>query len=155
MREIKKVRFDGKLLIQYTEFTTDHDDRYTIECTDKPRPEFREALAALVDDVVELCEFSENEKKSLIVYGVTWTYSDKKGEQAVILAKKNLLNSMTLMRLTTPKKAYDGENMFDTLKKETVEKLDNLKEECMRYIDGDRAQMNLFDPVAEDKQEGV
>lgn len=112
MREIKKVRFDGKLLIQYTEFTMDHDDRYTIECTDKPRPEFREALAALVDDVVELCEFSENEKKSLIVYGVTWTYSDKKGEQAVI-------------------------------------------EECMRYIDGDRAQMNLFEPAVEDKQEGA
>ena len=62
---------------------------------------------------------------------------------------------MTLMRLTTPKKAYDGENMFDTLKKETVEKLDNLKEECMRYIDGDRAQMNLFEPAVEDKQEGA
>ena len=67
-----------------------------------------------------------------------------------------MLNSMTLMRLTTPqKKPMMGENMFDTFKRETVEKLDNLKEECMRYIDGDRAQMNLFEPAVKDKQEGA
>ena len=128
-------------------------DDYTMACSDLPRPEFIDAMKALIQDVVSLCELPDKDAEDRItVRSVTWSYSDEDIQGAVISAQRKLYNSVAPMNINTPHKPYQpyNETCEDPdpdmiLPEDTIERLDKLEEECQYYIDGDRAQMKLFE----------
>ena len=60
---IKKAKLTAmdKVTIMYEKkSTTGAWDEYSFTCSEKPRPEFNQALAALAPYVVEMCELPED-----------------------------------------------------------------------------------------------
>lgn len=161
MRRIRKVKVDkkGKVFLQWeVEIFGQKGDRigwdeYTMTCSDLPRPEFIDAMKGLIQDVVSLCELPDKDAEDRItVRSVTWSYSDEDIQGAVISAQRKLYNSVAPMNINTPHKPYQPYNEACEdpdpdmiMPEDTIARLDTLEEECQYYIDGDRAQMKLFE----------
>lgn len=169
--KFKRTKSD-KIYIAYEKENDNGDwDKYTLRCADDPKPEMFEALEELRQDVVQICELQQGTETVLDVTGVSFSYSD--GIMgAVITAQKTLMTANAPLNINTPSlpaQPYGEGNEQPILPPETVSRLENLKNECELYIEGDRKQMSLFndnqdnedlpdDPdfyVAEDEEEPV
>jgi hypothetical protein len=144
-----KVKFDGsKVRIEYEKKRLDgHYDEYTLSSLDSPSLEFQNALKALAMDAVTICELDGKDVDKLTVRGVTLTYTnDIMG--ACITALKKLETSNAPLVLNTPhlpSEAYgDGDVTSPVLEPSTVSRLVEVAEAALRFIDGERAQGNLF-----------
>lgn len=151
---IQKIRFtkDEKIRVEYTEISpVGETDEYSFACKQKARPEFYRALAALSEDVIELCELPDDYEERITVKGVSFSYGgEKKVMGAVIIASMRLENSNCPLNLITPHKPSDSysdtevpEDML--LSEECISRLDDLLHETVLYIKGDRAQASMFD----------
>lgn len=157
MRRIKKIKLDKKekiILDWEVEIGSGSEnkswDEYHIKCSDRANPEFYNAIKNLVQDVILLLEFPDIWKETITVKGVSFSYSDNDVQGAVITAQRELMCSATPMNCNTPHKPFDSynENECDDeqlMPEETQCRLHTLEEEAQKYIDGDRAQMNLFE----------
>ena len=126
-------------------------DEYSLTCREKARPEFYETMEALAEHVVDMCELPENYLNRIKVRGVSFSYGGETEVMgAVISASMELKESYQALNLTTPHKAsamYNPTTPDDEMQLLTgdcIEALEALQEECMAYIEGDRAQGNLF-----------
>lgn len=125
-------------------------DEYSITCSDRARPEFYEALKNLSPHVVEMCELPEGYLGRIKVRGVSFSYGGEKEVMgATITAQMKLNHSNCDLNLNTPHKASDSysdsapdENQL--LSAHCIDALETLCGECELYINGDRAQSNLF-----------
>ncbi len=104
-----------------------------------------------MQDVLTLCEFPANWKDSVTVHGVSFSYSDEGVKGAVITAQRTLEHSSAPLNLNTPHKPYEPYNPDQDdidqdmlLPEDTCDRLEDLDTEAEKYIDGDRAQGNLF-----------
>lgn len=139
-------------------------DQYTMTCSDEPLPAFKEALAALDQDVLEMCEQPENYLTRIVVTGVSFDYSgEKEVLGATITGQMNLHKSNVPLNLNTPHKikefyADDGDPK-QLLTEDCAERLKGLATQAEAYIDGERAQGELFSdrwkPTEESKEEGL
>jgi hypothetical protein len=155
MRRVRKVKIDnrGKIIIDW-EVKAMKDggwDEYHMKCSDLANPEFYDAMGALVQDILTLCEFPTGWKNSITVHSVSFSYSDDDVKGAVITGQRELEHSSAPLNLNTPHKPYEPYNPEQgdvdpdmLLPEETCERLDILDDEANKYIDGDRAQGNLF-----------
>jgi len=148
---ITKVKYkNDKVEIHYLKPSMadpDQYDEYTMKCTDKPLQTFIDAFHLLVPAVLEICEFSGEDAQNYKVFGVSFAYTeDIMG--AVISAQKTLVDSNTPLNLNTPFKpseSYSGEGCDDNCLSSASRKvLESLIEEAIKYVNGDRAQLNLF-----------
>lgn len=126
-------------------------DEYSFTCSEDARPEFYEAMEALAEHVIEMCELPESYLDRIKVRGVSYSYGGEDETMgATISASMKLDNSYQELNLTTPHKAsemYNPSSLEDEMQLLTgdcVDALDVLQEECELYIQGDRAQGNLF-----------
>ncbi len=56
-----KMTKEGKVNLEYElDNSKGGYDQFSFSCSDEPRPEFKEALSDLVQDVVEMCELPED-----------------------------------------------------------------------------------------------
>ena len=125
-------------------------DEYSLTCSEEARPEFYAAMQSLNKHVIEMCELPDDYIERITVRGVSFSYAgmdDVMG--ATISAGMRLDDSYTQLNLNTPHKASDSYSGQDpdpmqVLDDKCVEALDRLCEEAELYIDGDRAQMQLF-----------
>lgn len=158
MRRVRKVKIDknGKITIDWEVKVEQMGgwDEYHMKCSDRANPELYDAMENLVQDVLMLCEFPTNWKDSITVHGVSFSYSDEDVKGAVITAQRMLEHSSAPLNLNTPHKPYEPYNPDqedidpDTLlPEETCERLNILDNEANKYIDGDRAQGNLFKDI--------
>lgn len=153
---VTKVKWDGsRVRIEYQKERTDGlSDDYTLNCADRPSPAFLNAMNALADDVVEICELGIDDAKKLTVRGVTFTHtSDVFG--AVITAMKKLKTANAPLVINTPhltEEPYgEGDTSTPLLETETVDRLHMLALEAENYINGERAQGSLI--VASEREQ--
>lgn len=162
VRRIGKVKMnkEKRVTMEYEEKNMRGQwDQYSFSCSDAPRPEFEQALASLAEHVVTLCELPEDYTHRITVKSVSFSYGGEAEVMgAVISAGMKLENSNQPLNLNTPHKASESysagpadENQL--LPGKCVKALDRLQDECMRYIMGDRAQMQLFGP--DDADQGI
>ncbi len=153
MIRIKKVKITkhNRINIQYEKQNknTETWDEYSLTCSDEPRPEFRLALARLATHVVEMCELPYEYKSRIIVNGVTFSYGGESETMgATIISQMELENSNTNLNLNTPHK---GSEFYGDPKQlltdECIDDLEELIKEVELYIEGERAQMNLFQAI--------
>jgi hypothetical protein len=165
--QITKIKFtkDRKVKIEYNEKprASGDPDEYSISCSDEPRKQFGEALAALIDDVQEICELPGDYKTRIIVTGLSLDYGGDNGTMgAVLIGQMRLSHSSSPLNLITPHKIEDfyGETGDENqlLSDDAKKHIYKLIEEAEAYVRGYRAQGNLYDKPAEkeivDKETG-
>ncbi|MEA3346935.1 MAG: hypothetical protein U9Q21_02460 [Candidatus Auribacterota bacterium] len=154
---IKKVRNIGngeKVKIDYeSENSAGGFDIMSLECADAARPEFYDALHALIPQVIQTLELPADWKPRITVSGFTLSYDKSNTMSAVIVAKRELENSSSPHNLATPIKGQffhdeDQPDIMSTDKhfdEEMEKKLITAMGEAVRYIQGNRAQRDLFE----------
>lgn len=152
---IKKIKLDNsgrspKILIRYERpLPSDPDDydEFALRSSDKPRDQFYVALAALIPYVLEICEVANTwDEDTVKVTGVSFSYKDDVFG-AVVTAQKKLKLANSPLIINTPSRTNapysengDEDLCFDN---KTAKLLENLQDEALRYINGDRKQSQL------------
>ncbi|MBP2635017.1 MAG: hypothetical protein H6Q72_924 [Firmicutes bacterium] len=125
-------------------------DEYSLTCSEEARPEFYAAMQSLKKYVVEMCELPDDYLDRITVRGVSFSYAGMDEVMgATISAGMRLDDSYTQLNLNTPHKAsgsYSGQDPdpMQVLSDKCIDALDILCEEAGLYVDGERAQMQLF-----------
>jgi hypothetical protein len=135
-------------------------DQYSLACSDIPRPGFKEALNALAQDVIQLCELPDEYITRILITGVSLSYggpSETLG--ATIISQMALNHSNVNLNLNTPHKPSEpyseGGDIFQCLSQECIERLTYLMLEAEDYVKGNRAQGDLFVDKEKAKEEGL
>lgn len=150
--KITKTKYkDGKMYIEYKKKNSKGDyDEFTLSCIDAPRSEYEKLIEKLCPFVIELCELPQDYLSRITVKSVSFSFGgDSEIMGVVITAAMKLKNSNTPLNLNTPHKPsehYSSAGGDDSLllPEKCVEILEALQEECAQYIDGVRAQPDLF-----------
>lgn len=139
---------DSYIFIKYEYDNNAYVDTVTIESHDEPHADLPRALQAFADHVATLVEFPMEYREGIEVIGVTWTWSnDIRG--CVITARKDLEGSNAPLIINTPnftEEPYneDDETGMNLLASQQIEALDRLEKEVFAFVDGKRAQGDLF-----------
>jgi len=163
MKRIIKVKFgsDNKHEFVYEDIKDKENekvDEFDFKSKDKALPEFYNALQGLTEHACRICEFPREYDKNVTVISVKFSYTELKDTKEIVMGatitlRKDLKDSNSPLIVNTPHKPsefYDGkkdESPQDPallLSAECVEALKVLQAEAIRYIDGERDQMDLF-----------
>lgn len=157
----QKIRYDKcKVKIEYelcNKIKNDWD-QFSMACSDDPKPEFKVALQALSEDVIKMCELPEDYQKRIMVTGVSFSYGGE-GEimGATIISQMSLNHSNVNLNLNTPPKPSkpysEGGDRAQCLSEDCVERLGDLMREAEDYVNGIRAQGELFPETT--KEQGL
>ncbi len=158
----QKIKYSkDKVKIEY-ELKTEKGgwDQYSFACSDEPKPGFKEALVALGQDVIALCELPENYITRIIVTGISLSYAtDDEIPGATIISQMALRNSNVNLNLNTPFKPFqpysEGADISQILSEACVERLERLMEEAEEYVNGIRAQKEMFVDKEKAKEDGL
>lgn len=147
-----KVTKDDKIMMMYEKLVRGNWDEYQFTSSERAKPDFYNAIKKLAPHVIELCELPEDYLDRIMVRGVSFSYGGMEEVMgATISAAMKLDRSNCDLNLNTPHKPsapYNPEQeepMDDQcLSDQCIACLENLCFEAEDYIDGDRAQINLF-----------
>lgn len=145
---IKKVFFSkkGATTIHFMERNNNgnwDDNKRT--CAERPRPEFDRHLQSLASEIDFICGFPKGYSEEMRVYSVTYgTIGRDNVMTAAISAEKSLGDDKTL-KITTPAIAAPYEESTDDIMliNTAIMKLDYMWNEAVRYILGERSQLEL------------
>ena len=158
--QIDKVSYnpkEGRVHIEWTKTSPKGAGEYAMTHAEKPRPEFLKSLAALAMDVIEICECDGHWNESdLEVRGASFSWTE--GVMgATITALRKLRQSNAPLVVNTPHKPAQpyaaGGDDSNCLSEECVERLTTLMDEARKYINGERAQGELFTSQQETSRE--
>ncbi len=162
-RRFKKIKYKaGKVILAYEQLNKAGEwDTYTMESTEAPIPAFDLALQGLRRPLLDEVELSEVEPSELTIGSVSlsWTETEDQGTVmgAVISAVRVLKKSNSPMVINSPFKPeqpYTEDGDTDVcLSDDTVEAIELLRIEAIKYIDGERAQTDLFSQKNEPDEE--
>lgn len=151
---IKKIKFTptDKISIQYEKRNPKIStwDEYSMTCADLPRPQLRIAMQNLRTYVIEMCELPKNYLDRITVTGVSFSYGGEKEVMgATITSQMKLSFSNCGLNLNTPHKASESYTDYEAdpkqlLSCECIVALDELCDEVIKYINGERAQVSMF-----------
>lgn len=150
-RDIRKVSWDGKrVLVRYEISRPGGVDELELSCVEAPGHDLLAALRALRDHVAQICELSKPYCADLEIRGASFSYGgDDRVMGATITALKKLRQANAPLVINTPHLASrpysDNEDGNDKLlPDETTTALECLMDAALRYVDGQRAQHDLF-----------
>ncbi|MBD6620946.1 hypothetical protein FNW02_35775 [Komarekiella sp. 'clone 1'] len=142
--EINKIKVkDNDIKIIYDlPAQSSSNERKTVKffCNEQPRVSFFNAMNALLDDAIEFCGLDSDMWSEGEVTGVTLKHSDD--GVGINITVQNKINDLAVV-VNTPhiSKAVVSDNLEDRINK--------LIAESEAYIQGQRAQMSLFDAKEE------
>jgi len=146
-RKISKVKYSkGKVEIEFTETEGTREEERKLKCNDQPRPEFEQCFTALAPQVTKILEQDEKFTEHLVVTSVSVSaIKDVLG--AVITAQKKLVECNAPWVINTPFLPGEPPDHINqntpTLPEKAAATIDTLIVEAERYIDGERAQLEL------------
>jgi hypothetical protein len=149
-RDVKKVSWDGeRVVVRWEVPRKGGTDEFSISCLDAPAPELLVALAGLRTDVAEICELPATYCANLEIRGVSFSYGgEARVMGATITALRHVTTANAPLVLNTPHLAEEpyaeGGDTDKLLSSVAVEALNLVASEALRYVDGHRAQGDLF-----------
>lgn len=151
MKKVKVTKEKKIMMVYEKKVKGFFQDEYQFTSSEEAIPEFYQALAALTVDVAEICEFPEGYEQKIRVRGVSFSYGgENETLGATISASLHLRYSNSDLNINTPHKIEDYYNgisgdEFQLLPEECVKRLYEVIQQCEEYIQGRRAQGNLFE----------
>ena len=147
---VNKVQYrksEEKIFVEYLLQRNGQFDVVKLLSNEQAAPEFYEALEALIPAVCELLELpSGNFEKRITPLSVSFKYDAAGTMGAVITSTLHMPDAGVDVAINTPFRrcwtSNDEAGVFFT--SATAEDLWNLEQEARRYIEGQRAQMDLF-----------
>lgn len=150
-RRLRKLSYDGeKVLVRFEQTRLNGEpDEFETKCSDKPAPELIAALAALRSHVGHILELPPAYTEGLVVRGVSLGYGGETEVMgATITALRTLQTARAPLVLNTPflpSAPYSETGDPGPLLPETcTDALRKVEAEAFRYVDGHRAQGDLF-----------
>ena len=153
MKRICKIKIskENRVEINYQQKShTGEWNDFSMSCVEKGEPKLYLALHDLRQDVVEMCEQPDHYIDRVTVKSVSFSYGGEMEVMgATISAAMVLENSNCPLNLNTPHKASGSYNEGEAdirqlLSSDCIRRLWDLQEAAERYVDGVRAQGNLF-----------
>jgi hypothetical protein len=142
--EIRKVKSaNGVITIRAEEQSGEEDiRRIELESRAEPRPEFHEAMGGLILPALEMLEAPFAWRAAATISGVSITHEEERGMGAVVTLLVPLECAPSPLVLNTPYLTSGGDGCVlpDDLRDAILRVID----EALRYLDGDRAQGDLF-----------
>lgn len=152
---IKKVKWnEGEVKIEYEMPAKEKDkvNKYTLACKEEPAPSFCEVFNQLREHAIEVCELENVPKEKVIVISVTFSYATTENIMgATINFHKYLQYSSQPLNINTPMKweaVPNKDGIGDpksVMTKEMNKLLYLLQDEAEYYINGNRAQVDMFE----------
>lgn len=141
--QIEKVRVGEVVHIEYTQ--KERDDRRTVvlDSKDAPKQSLKDALAALTDDVIVLCDLPVGYTKGLDVRGVRFKHLKEGRIGAVISAVKTVEHTSAVFNINTPYAEQAQEDPTKGLEQPAIVRLRQVLKEATAYIEGERLQPSL------------
>jgi hypothetical protein len=149
--DITKAKWkDERVEIHAEEMINEVDTKSIIlKCGDEPAPAFRKAFENLVGSVREILELKpEQWDDRITVTGVSWSLSDAGVEGAVITGAIHIDTADAPFNFNTPHlpfEQYSATGKSKLMPKRAQSALAVLKREALAYLDGKRAQGDMFD----------
>lgn len=149
-RDIRKVSWDGeRVLVKWEVMQPKGVDEFQLSCVDAPATDLLDALAALRPRVAEICQLPEEYCASMEIRGVSFSYGGEgRVMGATITALKPLATANAPLVVNTPhlaSESYSEDGPTDKLlSTAAIVALEAVMVEALRYIDGHRAQRDLF-----------
>lgn len=129
-------------------------DTYEVTSKDPPLDELPKRLQVMANHVTEICEFPESATKNIVVSGISESYTDE-NRYLVITASRALSKSKAPMLINTPARPLYPEGDQDEtfcMSRGCFEDLLAVEHEAMKYVRGERAQMQLdFEGAAKEQ----
>lgn len=128
-------------------------DSFSVKSYDAPAPTFIAAVRLLRRHVIKICEFPDSFLKRILINKVAFSYQRELMNAAI---EFDLVLNQTGEKITikSPRK-YCGLSGDDASMTEGMRiDLQNLQEECQKYVYGNRAQMTIFDMVKNPENPG-
>jgi hypothetical protein len=150
--KIKHSRKDSKVNIEWT--TLDGPDqrestKHERESFDPPHPDFVKALDDLIPGVLRLLDLPSPYLSGLSVRGVTFAWVNDDQEGAVVTLLKELKDLDAPLVLNTPLFPFGATPGLE------ARLFDRLRAEAREYLDGKRAQTDLFRDQAKNDETTV
>lgn len=146
-----KVTKEGKVAIEYQIPKGAGFDDYSLRCSEKAMQSFYDAMYALRESVVKLCEFPEEFTDRIHVKGVSFSYGGESQTMGAVIVAHLILNlSDGNLNINTPHKAVEMYNPDAEVREEavfdedTIGCLEQLEAEAIKYVNGERAQGKLL-----------
>ena len=152
MRQLKKVCYDGKRVKVAYEIVrkAGEPDEFNLNCSDPPHPSLLASLAALKDAVREICGLPAPWCQGLLIRGVSFSWAgDDNMMGATITALKPLTTANAPLVINTPHLPAEPYSKSEGAKPPllpdcAVGALDLLRAAAFDYVDGKRAQVEIF-----------
>ncbi len=155
---VQKVSYNGeRIKIEY-EQTNPHTlgiDSFTMEGSDKPSTNFLNALEALREHIASICEFSADYAASIKPRGVSvsWNRTDNEVVSGTVFAVRSVTQTHSPFNIHVPVVQFAKHlEEFPSLRA-YLDDIEALLSEAKAYLDGDRAQIEMFDEEAEEEAE--
>lgn len=154
--QINKIKqSDDGVVISYDQHTGNEGIKSsTITSKDEPRPEFSEAMRALLPFYREICEHPDDYGNDFIMRAVSFQHNNK-GNKSVVLSGTRVLKVGSPLNVSTPIRAMEAEDAdaMTLLNPKALDALKTLEAEALEYINGERQQQQLG--LVEGKEEGA
>jgi len=149
---ITKVKLDDHIFIGYTRKTETHSDVRTSKCNEPARPELYKAFVALGKHAAHILGLTETTQiLRLAVHTVNFTYELDGRMGAQMCCTYKCPNGEETNINTPPMKCPQSATEFNNGKyfgEDAVRDLWVLESEARKYLEGKRAQTQLFDDEA-------
>lgn len=161
-RRFTKIKFDPKKGMVHLEYKSGKQllDEYTMKCTEAPHPNFLKSLEVFKTHVTDICELPAEYAERIIVRGISLNYGGEDDVMGcVIIAGMELQNSNAPLNLNTPNKIecmYNPDMPDDEkvlMSADMREDIEELIHEANLYVEGERAQTNLFAEEVKEPQD--
>lgn len=146
-RNFTKIKWDGKQIYLAWQTKAGNDTvESTLSSKDEPHETFHAALQAFAPGMLELLQLPQAYGRELHVRGVSINY-ESDGRMGLVITALKMLNTTAPLVLNTPHQKEEGDldEAGTFISRATRQRLDELVAEAERYIDGHRAQGDLFE----------
>ena len=139
---------EKKIVLEWTTQTETETHAHELQCADVPRPSFDEALQALREGVLVICELDDDYGETMRIQSVSLTTNAKSGGRgAVVTARKGLPIANSPLMLHTPHLLAESPSEDDgktgeqpcVMPKGMWSRIEALEAEAWAYLDGKRA----------------
>lgn len=149
---IKKVKYDlATVSITLADAGEKWDREEAVNSREAPHPDFVAALADLVPCVLDLCELPTDYEEGMRVQSVSFSEDTDGNRGAVVTAIKTLADVPAPLVLNTPhvSERPNAEGAC-TMPRRLSHALDVVEREARAFLDGKRAQADLFGETLRD-----
>lgn len=139
-----KIKYkQGEVILEWQDGDEKESVVHAMTSTDDPRPEFNTALQALTAHVVRVCQFPIDYADEMKIIGVALSENDHQGRGVVVTATKKLAGLKAPLVINTPHVTESEGEQPGALRQESIDLIDALIEEAVRFRKGERAQLDL------------